>query len=47
MVLVPLSMSVSQSPGALGVRALAGECGRMIERSFLEDLVLNSGLEAG
>lgn len=41
--LVQLSTSVSQTPGALGVWALARKGGRMIEESFLEDLVLKSG----
>lgn len=45
--LVRLSTSVSQTPGALAVWALARKGGRMIEASFLEDLVLKSGLEAG
>lgn len=48
MALLLLSTSVSQSPGILGVWALAGEGGSMtLEGNFLEEMVLESGLEAG
>lgn len=42
--LMPLSTSVSQSPHALGVWALAGGGGRMTDGSFLESWCLNWAL---